>query len=92
MAVVEALADGVPVLASDLGGLPELVGTEAALPARDLDAWTTALHALWSDAELRAARGAAGLARARERHSPQAQYEALLRTYAVAGRPERAAA
>lgn len=81
MAVVEALADGVPVLASDLGGLPELVGREGVLPARDEVAWTEALRALWADPEERARRGEAALARARERHAPDAQYAGLLRAY-----------
>jgi glycosyltransferase involved in cell wall biosynthesis len=89
MAAVEALADGVPVLASDLGGLPELVGSEAVLPARDERAWARALRALWDDPPLRARRGEEALARARARHTPDAQYAALRTAYAAA---ERAAA
>lgn len=86
MAAVEALADGVPVLASDLGGLPELVGAGAALPARDVEAWSGALRALWDDPALRARRAAEALERARARHTPDAQYAALMKAYAAAGR------
>jgi len=84
MSVVEALADGVPVLASARGGLPELVGDDAVLPAGDADAWATAVRALWSDPERRAAAGAAAIARVRARHAPDAYYEALVRVYAGA--------
>lgn len=82
MAVVEALADGLPVLGSDRGGIPELVGRGAALPLDDPAAWVAALRALWDDPASRAAAGAAALARARARHSPDAWYDALTRVYA----------
>jgi glycosyltransferase involved in cell wall biosynthesis len=82
MVVVEALAAGLPVLASDLGGLPELVGAQAALPPRDLDAWTRTLTAWWADPALRARRGAAALARAREHHTADVYYAGLMRLYA----------
>lgn len=85
MAAVEALADGVPVLASALGGLPELVGAGAALPVRDVAAWSNALRALWEDPALRVLRGEEALERARARHTPDAQYGALMAAYAAAG-------
>lgn len=86
MAAVEALADGVPVLASDLGGLPELVGAEACLPVGEGGAWASALAALWADPAMRARRGAEALERARARHTPEAQYGALMGAYAAAER------
>lgn len=81
MSVVEALADGLPVLGSDRGGLPELVGPGAVVPARDADAWTTALRTLWSDPALRATRGDEALARARANHSPDVYYDRLMQVY-----------
>jgi glycosyltransferase involved in cell wall biosynthesis len=81
MAVVEALADGLPVLASARGGLPELVGADATLPPGDTAAWSGALAALWADPARRAAAGAEALARARARHSPDAWYAGLLAIY-----------
>ena len=47
--VIEALAAGLPVLASELGGLPEMVGAEQTLPAGSLDRWAEAIAALWRD-------------------------------------------
>lgn len=81
MTVIEALADGLPVLGSDRGGLPELVGSDAALPVDDPSAWAAALAALWSDPAARAAAGAVALARARTRHSPDAWYAGLMGVY-----------
>jgi glycosyltransferase involved in cell wall biosynthesis len=81
-AVLDALADGIPVLASDRGGLPELVGAESTLPADDESAWTDALSSLWHDPELRRARGEQGLARVRERFDEDRYLAGLLAIYA----------
>jgi len=81
MSVVEALADGVPVLGSARGGIPELVGADAALPVDDPTAWRAALAALWTDPAARAAAGDAALARARTRHAPDAWYAGLMAIY-----------
>ncbi len=86
MSVVEALADGLPVLVSDRGGLPELAGAGAALPAGDISAWVAALRELWEQPALRATRGVEALVRARERHAPDVVYAGLQRIY---GQPAR---
>jgi glycosyltransferase involved in cell wall biosynthesis len=79
--VLEALAAGVPVLAADRGGLPELVGGDATLPATEEAAWTGALEQLWRDPDLRAERGAQALARARERFGEDRFYSRLMELY-----------
>jgi glycosyltransferase involved in cell wall biosynthesis len=79
--VLEAMAAGVPVLASDRGGLPELVGAQGALPATNRDAWAAAVAELWHDPDLRARRGADALTRARTRFGADPYYEQLTRLY-----------
>ena len=79
--VLEALATGVPVLAADRGGLPELVGEDATLPAADVAAWSDALAQLWQSPDARAERGAAALARARERFGEDRYYDRLMQLY-----------
>jgi glycosyltransferase involved in cell wall biosynthesis len=79
--VLEALAAGVPVLASDRGGLPELVGQDAVLPAGDQATWTARLSELWQSSHLRAERGAQALERARERFGENLYYEKLMGLY-----------
>jgi len=79
--VLEALAAGIPVLASDRGGLPELVGEDATLPASDPAAWSDSLKQLWQNPGLRAERGAAALTRARERFGEDLFYDRLMALY-----------
>jgi glycosyltransferase involved in cell wall biosynthesis len=71
----------VPVLASDRGGLPELVGEDATLPAGDPAAWSDALAEVWQSPQERARRGAAALARARERFGEDRYYDRLMMLY-----------
>jgi glycosyltransferase involved in cell wall biosynthesis len=82
-AVLDALAAGVPVLASNLGGLAELVAPQCTLDPRDADAWAVALRALWEDPGRRAELGAAALDRARERFGADRYYERLMAIYAA---------
>jgi glycosyltransferase involved in cell wall biosynthesis len=80
-AVAEAMAAGLPVIASDVGGLPELAGAGSVLPPTNIDAWAEAIAALWADPDLRRRRGQEALARARERFSEDLFYERLLNAY-----------
>ena len=84
-AVLEAMAAGVPVLASQLGGLPELAGADASLPPGDAAAWTESLAKLWSDPEERRRRGDAARARAWEHAAPERVHAALMGVYERAG-------
>jgi glycosyltransferase involved in cell wall biosynthesis len=85
-AALDALADGVPVLASDRGGLPELVGQDSVLPSADAGAWIEALSGLWHRPSLREERGTAGIARVRERFSDGGYYERLMKVYGATSR------
>jgi glycosyltransferase involved in cell wall biosynthesis len=65
LTVGEALASGLPVVASRIGGIPELVGDAGVLVAPDdPPALAAALRALLADADRRAALSAAARARA----------------------------
>jgi glycosyltransferase involved in cell wall biosynthesis len=83
-AVLDALAAGIPVLGSNRGGVPELVGPESALDPEATDAWSEALAGLWADPARRAATGNALLSRARERLGEARYYEGLMAIYAGA--------
>jgi glycosyltransferase involved in cell wall biosynthesis len=83
--VIEAMAAGVPVLASQRGGLPELVGTEHALPDRATPEWADAMRTLWEDPQKRRDRGVEALARARRLFGAERFYAALMDAYAAAG-------
>lgn len=79
---LEAMAQGVPVVATAMGGLPELIGGERCVPAGDSGALAARLAALWSDGRLRQAEGEDLLDRARERHGEERYVERLLALYA----------
>ncbi len=82
--VLEAMACGKAVIASDVGRLPELVEAERSgllVPARDPDAWAAALANLAGDPARRAALGQAGAQRARSRFSLETCVERYARLY-----------
>ncbi|HEX2104135.1 MAG TPA: glycosyltransferase [Solirubrobacteraceae bacterium] len=78
LAAVEAVAAGVPLVATDMGGLPELVGEAAALVPRD-DAVELAAAALARYGD--AAAGERGLRRVRELSAPEAVAARLAAVY-----------
>jgi glycosyltransferase involved in cell wall biosynthesis len=79
--VLDAYAAGVPVLASDRGGLPELVVEGAVLPAEGLEPWTETLRALWRDSDERARLGARALEHARVQLGEERYYRGLMAVY-----------
>jgi glycosyltransferase involved in cell wall biosynthesis len=80
-AVIEAMAAGLPVLASARGGLPEMVGAEHVLPDRGVERWAAAMDDLWHDDALRHRRGAEALERARGLFAEERFYSALMDVY-----------
>lgn len=84
IAVLEAMAHGLPCVVSDAGGLPESVAdreTGFVCPARDTQAYGTRLLELLGDPALRGRMGEAGRRRAEAEFSPQRQEERLTSLY-----------
>ena len=80
ISVVEAMACGLPVLASNNGGMREIVmpgETGQLLPPGDVSAWQRALAALLSDPVLRHTMGSAARQRAIDRFTWAANAAAL---------------
>ncbi len=81
---LEAMAAGVPVIASSLGGLPELLGAERCVPPGDAAALADRMSALWESPELRRAQGHELIARARAGHGEERYVSRLLELYSRA--------
>lgn len=84
MAAAEAMAAGVPVIASRVGGLPEVLtdGVHGRLvPPLRPDALADAIVALGSDPILRARMAAAGAAHARAAYAPATAARGYLRAF-----------
>src|SRR5918994_512370 len=81
---LEAMAAGVPVVASSLGALPELVGEERCVPANDPHALAARMRRLWREPKRRQEDGSALMARARDAHSEQRYMARLEDVYARA--------
>ncbi len=93
VSILEAMAGGRPVVATDVGGVRELVvdgETGLIVPPGDPEALAHALAELLADPERRARLGAAGQTRARSRHTIERAAEATTRVYnqALAERKE----
>ncbi len=92
MAVAEAMAAGVPVVATRAGGIPEMVedGKTGLLVAPGhSEELADALFKLLGDADLRRKMSAAGRARALARHAPRAVASETLRVYEEICRRQR---
>ncbi|MEV1288055.1 glycosyltransferase [Micromonospora sp. NPDC049679] len=90
MAVLEAFGCGVPVVGTDLGGLPELItaGVDGEIVvADDPAALAVALGRLVADPGRAYAMGRAGRARVERDFSPAAHLTGLRELYALAGAP-----
>ena len=94
LSILEAMAAGLPVVASDVGGVAELVAdgeTGLLVPPSDPAALATALARVLDDRELSGRMGAAGRARARDRFDLAGLRAAHLELYAreLSGVPKR---
>ncbi len=84
MSVLEAMAAGVPVVASRIGGIPEQItdGREGLLvPPGDAEALAAAMRRLWNEPELAMQMGAKARQTARERFAPSAHVAGLREIY-----------
>ncbi len=86
LTLLEGMARGLPVVATRVGGNPEVVEegvTGLLVPPRDPPALANAMLRLWSDADLARRLGAAGRRRVEEHFDVRqmvARYEAMYRT------------
>jgi glycosyltransferase involved in cell wall biosynthesis len=78
---LEAMAAGVPVIASTLGALPEIVGAERCVPPNDPHALAARMHRLLADPERRRGEGEALIARARAGHAEERYVARMLDLY-----------
>ena len=78
---LEAMAAGVPVIASALGGLREMLGAKRCVPAGDAAALAGRMTALWESPELRRSEGDELIAKARAGHGEERYVSRLLEIY-----------
>lgn len=90
MAPAEAMAAGVPVIGSTVGGIPEVVGNTGLLYGpEDVFGFVNGITELYNHPEKRAQLGSAAQCRVRENFSVNAMVEGVLKVYASAasGKP-----
>lgn len=86
--VLEAMATGLPIVATDVGGVPEAIEDDATgllVPARDPVALGTAIARLLTDRERSVRLGEAARSRLRSDFSLQRMIEGILAVYAELG-------
>ena len=84
VAALDAMAAGLPVVASSVGGVPELIEDEKSgwlIPPRDVEALTARLRLLLGNSELRQSVGAAAFARVRDHFNAAQMAKAFGRLY-----------
>jgi glycosyltransferase involved in cell wall biosynthesis len=94
LALTEAMACSLPVVATSVGGVPKVVedgGTGVLVPADDVGAFREALAGLKDAAHLRALFGAAGRSRAERDFSSVRMFEEYMSLYRPDVTPARAA-
>jgi glycosyltransferase involved in cell wall biosynthesis len=84
-AALEAMAAGVPVVATRAGALPEIVGDDGVVARGDALALAARMRDLWDDPVRRADEGDAAIKRAREDFGEETYVHHLLGVYARLG-------
>jgi len=81
--IVEAMSCGKPIIATNVGGIPDMLGDECGIlvPAGDVSALTEAMLRLARDVELRTKMGDAAKLRYEQLFSPRAVVPLMLQTY-----------
>jgi glycosyltransferase involved in cell wall biosynthesis len=81
--IVEAMACGKPIIASNVGGVPDMIGEESGIvvPPGDTSALAKAMLRLAQDSELRRAMGQAAQERYQKLFSPKVVVPLMLETY-----------
>jgi starch synthase len=83
--LLESMAMGVPVVASDVGGIPDIVDhrvTGLLVPPADAGELARALHFVLRDGERRAVLGRAGRLSVQARHGADAMAQQIEQVYA----------
>jgi glycosyltransferase involved in cell wall biosynthesis len=81
--IIEAMAHGLPIIASEVGGIPDMIDSESGIlvPPGDADALSRAIIRLAEDDLLRSRMGKAARERYQRLFSPEAVLPVLLETY-----------
>jgi glycosyltransferase involved in cell wall biosynthesis len=85
--VIEAMASGVPVVATDIGGPPEIVeeaGCGLTLPPREPETWAAEIGPLLAERSLLSRMGERGREAARSRFGIDRHVERILAAYRAA--------